>query len=81
MKILKITLFLILVSSKVYAGTNYFNEGLTFYNNQELFHENMRLQQMLIQAGILHPRTTFRSIGMNGTTTPTPTPSHSSTSR
>ena len=50
-----------------------------FYNNQELFHENMRLQQMLIQAGILHPRTTFRSIGMNGTTTPTP--SHSSTSR
>ncbi len=50
-----------------------------FYNNQELFHENMHLKQMCIQAGILHPRTTFRSIGMNGTSTPTP--SHSSTSR
>ena len=50
-----------------------------FEDNRRLFHENTLLKQMGIQAGILHPRTTFRSIGMNGTTTPIP--SHSSTSR
>ena len=54
-----------------------------FYENQGLFHENTQLKQMCIQTGILQPlpppHIPFRSIGMNGTSTPTP--SHSSTSR
>ena len=48
MKILKITLFLILVSSKVFAGTNYFNEGLTFYNNQEFDKAKFKFEQDIV---------------------------------
>ena len=48
MRILKITLFLILVFSNVFAGTNYFNEGLTFYKNQEFDKAKFKFEQDIV---------------------------------
>ena len=48
MKILKIIFFLILLSSNVIAGMNYFNEGLTLYNNKELNKAKFKFEQDIV---------------------------------
>ena len=48
MRILKITLILILISSNVFAGANYFNEGLVFYKNQELDKAKFKFEQDIV---------------------------------
>ena len=48
MKILKIIFFSILLSSNVIAGTNYFNEGLTLYNNKELDKAKFKFEQDIV---------------------------------
>ena len=35
MRLLQVIIFLLIVSSNVLAGTNYFNEGLAFYKNND----------------------------------------------
>ena len=48
MKILKIIFFIILLSSNVIAGMNYFNEGLTLYNNKELDKAKFKFEQDIV---------------------------------
>ena len=48
MKILKIIFFSILLSSNVIAGTNYFNEGLTLYNNKELDKAKFKFEEDIV---------------------------------
>ena len=48
MKILKIIFFAILLSSNVIAGMNYFNEGLTLYNNKELDKAKFKFEQDIV---------------------------------
>ena len=48
MKILKIIFFSILFSSNVIAGMNYFNEGLTLYNNKELDKAKFKFEQDIV---------------------------------
>jgi len=48
MKILKIIFCLILLSSNVIAGMNYFNEGLTLYNNKELDKAKFKFEQDIV---------------------------------
>jgi len=48
MRILKIIFFLILLSSNVFAGTNYFNEGLTFYQNKEFDKAKFKFEQDIV---------------------------------
>lgn len=48
MKILKIIFFSIFLSSNVIAGMNYFNEGLTFYNNKELDKAKFKFEQDIV---------------------------------
>ena len=48
MKIFKITLILILVFSKAFAGANYFDEGLTFYKNQEFDKAKFKFEQDIV---------------------------------
>ena len=48
MKILKIIFFSILLSSNVIAGMNYFNEGLTLYNNKELDKAKFKFEQDIV---------------------------------
>ena len=48
MKILKIIFFTILLSSNVIAGMNYFNEGLTLYNNKELDKAKFKFEQDIV---------------------------------
>ena len=48
MKILKIIFFSILLSSNVIAGMDYFNEGLTFYNNKELDKAKFKFEQDIV---------------------------------
>ena len=48
MKILKIIFCLILLSSNVIAGMNYFSEGLTLYNNKELDKAKFKFEQDIV---------------------------------
>ena len=48
MRLLKIIFFLILLSSNVIAGMNYFNEGLTLYNNKELNKAKFKFEQDIV---------------------------------
>ena len=48
MRILKIIFLSILVSSNVLAGTNYFNEGLSFYKNKEFDKAKFKFEQDIV---------------------------------
>ena len=48
MKILKIIFFSIILSSNAIAGMNYFNEGLTFYNNKEFDKAKFKFEQDIV---------------------------------
>tara|TARA_B100000579_G_scaffold296156_1_gene246291 strand:+ start:330 stop:746 length:417 start_codon:yes stop_codon:yes gene_type:complete len=48
MKLLKINFFLILIYSNVLAGTNYFNEGLTFYQNKQFNKAKFKFEQDIV---------------------------------
>ena len=48
MKLLKINFFLILIYSNVLAGTNYFNEGLTFYQNKQFDKAKFKFEQDIV---------------------------------
>ena len=48
MRAIKIIFFSILMSSKVFAGTNYFNEGLTLYNNKEFDKAKFKFEQDIV---------------------------------
>ena len=48
MRILKITLFLILATNNVFAGANYFDEGLTFYKNKEFDKAKFKFEQDIV---------------------------------
>ena len=48
MKLLKIIFFLILISSNVFANTNYFNEGLAFYKNKEFDKAKFKFEQDIV---------------------------------
>ena len=48
MRILKIIFLSILVSSSALAGTNYFNEGLTFYKNKEFDKAKFKFEQDIV---------------------------------
>ena len=48
MKILKIIFFSIFLSCNVIAGMNYFNEGLTLYNNKELDKAKFKFEQDIV---------------------------------
>ena len=48
MRLLKINFFLILISSNVLAGTNFFNEGLTFYQNKQFDKAKFKFEQDIV---------------------------------
>ena len=48
MRLLKINFFLILIYSNVLAGTNYFNEGLTFYQNKQFDKAKFKFEQDIV---------------------------------
>jgi len=48
MKLLKINFFLILIYSNALAGTNYFNEGLTLYENKEFDKAKFKFEQDIV---------------------------------
>ena len=48
MRILKITLFFILATNNVFAGANYFDEGLTFYKNKEFDKAKFKFEQDIV---------------------------------
>ena len=48
MKLLKIIFFLVLISDNVLAGTNYFNEGLTLYENKEFDKAKFKFEQDIV---------------------------------
>tara|TARA_B100001146_G_scaffold201612_1_gene193009 strand:+ start:1212 stop:1628 length:417 start_codon:yes stop_codon:yes gene_type:complete len=48
MRLLKIIFFLVLTSSKVLAGTNYFNEGLAFYEKKEFDRAKFKFEQDIV---------------------------------
>ena len=48
MRILKIIFLSILVSSSALAGTNYFNEGLTLYENKEFDKAKFKFEQDIV---------------------------------
>ena len=48
MKLLKINFFLILIYSNALAGTNYFNEGLTFYQNKQFNKAKFKFEQDIV---------------------------------
>ena len=48
MKLLKIIFFLLLVSNEVFASTNYFNEGLTFYEKKEFDKAKFKFEQDIV---------------------------------
>ena len=48
MRLLKIIFFLVLISSNVHASTNYFNEGLTFYEKKELDKAKFKFEQDIV---------------------------------
>ena len=48
MILLKTIFFLILISSNVFANTNYFNEGLAFYKNKEFDKAKFKFEQDIV---------------------------------
>jgi tetratricopeptide (TPR) repeat protein len=48
MRLLKIIFFLVLTSSKVLAGTNYFNEGLALYEKKEFDKAKFKFEQDIV---------------------------------
>ena len=48
MKLLKIIFFLVLISSNVFAGANYFNEGLALYEKKELDKAKFKFEQDIV---------------------------------
>ena len=48
MRLLKIIFFIVLVSGNVLAGTNYFNEGLTLYENKEFDKAKFKFEQDIV---------------------------------
>ena len=48
MRLLKINFFLILIYSNVLSGTNYFNEGLTFYQNKQFNKAKFKFEQDIV---------------------------------
>ena len=48
MRLLKIIFFLILISNNSLANTNYFNEGLTFYEKKELDKAKFKFEQDIV---------------------------------
>tara|TARA_X000000368_G_scaffold302691_1_gene241223 strand:- start:66 stop:482 length:417 start_codon:yes stop_codon:yes gene_type:complete len=48
MRLLKIIFFLVLTTSTVFAGTNYFNEGLVFYEKKEFDKAKFKFEQHIV---------------------------------
>ena len=48
MRLSKIILILLFLPNHVYAGTNYFNEGLTFYENKEFDKAKFKFEQDIV---------------------------------
>ena len=48
MRLLKAIFFIVLVSGNVLAGTNYFNEGLTLYENKEFDKAKFKFEQDIV---------------------------------
>ena len=48
MKLLKIIFFLILISSNLFANTNYFNEGLILYEKKEFNKAKFKFEQDIV---------------------------------
>ena len=48
MRLLKIIFFIVLASGNVLAGTNYFNEGLTLYENKEFDKAKFKFEQDIV---------------------------------
>ena len=48
MKLLKIIFFLILISSNLLANTDYFNQGLIFYEKNDLEKAKFKFEQDLV---------------------------------
>ena len=48
MRLLKTIFFIALVSGNVLAGTNYFNEGLTLYENKEFDKAKFKFEQDIV---------------------------------
>jgi len=48
MRLLKIISFLVLTSNTVFAGTNYFNEGLVFYEKKEFDKAKFKFEQHIV---------------------------------
>ena len=48
MRLLKIIFLLVLISDNVLAGTNYFNEGLTLYENKEFDKAKFKFEQDIV---------------------------------
>jgi len=48
MKLLKIIFFLILISNNLFANTNYFSEGLIFYEKNDLDKAKFKFEQDLV---------------------------------
>ena len=48
MRLLKIIFFLVLTSSNVLAGTNYFNEGLALYEKKEFDKAKFKFEQDIV---------------------------------
>ena len=48
MRLLKIIFFLVLTSSNVLAGTNYFNEGLSLYEKKEFDKAKFKFEQDIV---------------------------------
>ena len=48
MRLLKIIIFLVLTSSAVFGGTNYFNEGLVLYEKKEFDKAKFKFEQHIV---------------------------------
>ena len=48
MKLLKIILFIILIPSNLFGNTDYFNEGIVFYEKKELDKAKFKFEQDLV---------------------------------
>ena len=48
MKLIKIIVFLLLASSTLFANPNYFDEGLTFYENKEFNKAKFKFEQDIV---------------------------------
>ena len=48
MRFLKIIFFLVIASSKVFAGANYFDEGLIFFESKEFDKAKFKFEQDIV---------------------------------